>query len=699
MGPELTSVTMTLYYGPTEEVDIPTSSSLADGSEWRTPPLWGYRDSGPYLHDGRARNLHEVVKAHKGQARESAMHFSRLPRSATIGDRAVPEVAGRAASRVPDRHRRWKDPSTRRRSLLGPPPVPRPPSDHHAARADAVARAEQERIAASRLKLAQTLEKMDKPQGALVFYREILRDEPDTDAARTAAERIKALGGEVAAQKGSLRLVRGPLLAQRGYGDISHDTLIGGCGRGSDAARPGRAHGSPWPAPGHGLVGRLDEGGGIAGDGRELGHADRDAGAGHPRRPEARLGHGAADRPGDPHRVLAPRADQQRDDPIVVESGDDVAVADDGTHGPGQVVDQAVGDVGTEQVADCAEPVDLHAQERDRLPVAAGLAEGEGEHGVEEGGVADHVRATAWDADCRIGVGRGVVILRHLIFARPIRLQSGLLEGAGREDAGHGQPTVRQPAGRRAVPGRGRVQAQDPVPRRPASHREVLEAPLRPRPAVPIGSRARGHVVGVSPPMCPANWPVRRISSRRPLGAIRQASRSRAASIASGLPEISSSAVKRWRASSNGRRARMERDNAARPARATAAPSRRSPATPAHHGDHPSPSPRRPTPVARVLTFGASAAVVVRTAGPSNESARQALSVVVLSGMASLRFRMECSIVRIPMGQPSSRSGLPARWPRVVRAASFVGEPVGSRFGEPSDCNVLPVKISRLNRL
>jgi hypothetical protein len=64
-----------------------------------------------------------------------------------------------------------------------------------------VAPAKQERIAASRLKLAERLEKMDKPQGALVFYREIIRDEPDTDAARIAAERIRALGGEVPAPR------------------------------------------------------------------------------------------------------------------------------------------------------------------------------------------------------------------------------------------------------------------------------------------------------------------------------------------------------------------------------------------------------------------------------------------------------------------------------------------------------------------
>jgi CxxC motif-containing protein (DUF1111 family) len=139
MGPELTSVAMTLYYGPTVQVDVPTSSSLADGSEWRTPPLWGYRDSGPYLHDGRALNLHDVVKAHKGQALESAMQFARLPdlRQSEIeqflNSLAAPPPASPADLAAP------KDPSTRRRSLLGPPASP-PPAQRSPAprRADAV---------------------------------------------------------------------------------------------------------------------------------------------------------------------------------------------------------------------------------------------------------------------------------------------------------------------------------------------------------------------------------------------------------------------------------------------------------------------------------------------------------------------------------------------------------------------------------
>lgn len=46
--------------------------------EWRTPPLWGFRDSGPYLHDGRAETLEQAVAFHGGEARESTRRFFRL---------------------------------------------------------------------------------------------------------------------------------------------------------------------------------------------------------------------------------------------------------------------------------------------------------------------------------------------------------------------------------------------------------------------------------------------------------------------------------------------------------------------------------------------------------------------------------------------------------------------------------------------
>ena len=50
----------------------------APSQEWRTPPLWGFRDSGPYLHDGRAQTLEQAVAMHGGQGAASALKFFEL---------------------------------------------------------------------------------------------------------------------------------------------------------------------------------------------------------------------------------------------------------------------------------------------------------------------------------------------------------------------------------------------------------------------------------------------------------------------------------------------------------------------------------------------------------------------------------------------------------------------------------------------
>lgn len=47
--------------------------------QWRTPPLWGVRDSAPYLHDGRADTLAEAILEHGGQGGSSASKFKALP--------------------------------------------------------------------------------------------------------------------------------------------------------------------------------------------------------------------------------------------------------------------------------------------------------------------------------------------------------------------------------------------------------------------------------------------------------------------------------------------------------------------------------------------------------------------------------------------------------------------------------------------
>jgi CxxC motif-containing protein (DUF1111 family) len=46
--------------------------------EWRTPPLWGVRDSAPYLHDGRAVSLDDAIRMHGGEAATSARKFRGL---------------------------------------------------------------------------------------------------------------------------------------------------------------------------------------------------------------------------------------------------------------------------------------------------------------------------------------------------------------------------------------------------------------------------------------------------------------------------------------------------------------------------------------------------------------------------------------------------------------------------------------------
>ncbi len=50
--------------------------------------------------------------------------------------------------------------------------------------------------AASQLRLGQNLEKSGKTSAALQYYRDLVKDYPDTPQARTAAARIKALGGK-----------------------------------------------------------------------------------------------------------------------------------------------------------------------------------------------------------------------------------------------------------------------------------------------------------------------------------------------------------------------------------------------------------------------------------------------------------------------------------------------------------------------
>jgi CxxC motif-containing protein (DUF1111 family) len=50
----------------------------ATDEEWRTPPLWGLRDSAPYLHDGRAASVEEAILLHGGEASSAAARYRQL---------------------------------------------------------------------------------------------------------------------------------------------------------------------------------------------------------------------------------------------------------------------------------------------------------------------------------------------------------------------------------------------------------------------------------------------------------------------------------------------------------------------------------------------------------------------------------------------------------------------------------------------
>jgi CxxC motif-containing protein (DUF1111 family) len=56
------------------------ASDQKPGSEpdWRTAPLWGLRENGPFLHDGRAATLMEAILWHGGEAAASREAYRKL---------------------------------------------------------------------------------------------------------------------------------------------------------------------------------------------------------------------------------------------------------------------------------------------------------------------------------------------------------------------------------------------------------------------------------------------------------------------------------------------------------------------------------------------------------------------------------------------------------------------------------------------
>jgi hypothetical protein len=189
--------------GSTYGIGTPDSPAAPTAREWRTPPLWGYRDSGPYLHDGRAQDLEEAVALHDGQGRTSARRFFEL----TSRERSQVEaflkslVAPTAAAapgvmlaaemerRIEPQERRIPQTVVRRRMENAGPRDEQEWRDAQRRRL-ALEAAKRARV---QIPIAESLEKIGKTAGALNFYREIARQAAGTDEGRLAAARIAAL--------------------------------------------------------------------------------------------------------------------------------------------------------------------------------------------------------------------------------------------------------------------------------------------------------------------------------------------------------------------------------------------------------------------------------------------------------------------------------------------------------------------------
>jgi CxxC motif-containing protein (DUF1111 family) len=69
------------YYGEPSSETSSDGTIAARAQEWRTPPLWGLRDTGPYLHDGRAGTIEQAIALHDGEAQATVRRFARLKKT------------------------------------------------------------------------------------------------------------------------------------------------------------------------------------------------------------------------------------------------------------------------------------------------------------------------------------------------------------------------------------------------------------------------------------------------------------------------------------------------------------------------------------------------------------------------------------------------------------------------------------------
>lgn len=75
---EVTAYTDLLLHDMGAGLDDGLAEGAAASHEWRTAPLWGLQEAGPFLHDGRARTLDEALHWHGGEAGASRAAWQAL---------------------------------------------------------------------------------------------------------------------------------------------------------------------------------------------------------------------------------------------------------------------------------------------------------------------------------------------------------------------------------------------------------------------------------------------------------------------------------------------------------------------------------------------------------------------------------------------------------------------------------------------
>jgi CxxC motif-containing protein (DUF1111 family) len=65
-------------YRTTETPQVPLPHEFPLAEEWKTPPLWGVADSGPYFHDGGSNTLERAIDRHHGDAEDVTRAYRRL---------------------------------------------------------------------------------------------------------------------------------------------------------------------------------------------------------------------------------------------------------------------------------------------------------------------------------------------------------------------------------------------------------------------------------------------------------------------------------------------------------------------------------------------------------------------------------------------------------------------------------------------